>query len=292
MSRSRNYCFTLNNYTETKLNWLKDVPINGDKPFARYIVFGEEIAPTTGTPHLQGYIELSNAMTISALKKRLQSNEIHIEERKGTALQAITYCKKEGKYHEAGTPSQQGHRTDIDEIAALAMDKTINLKQVAETSPATYIKFHKGIQALRCLQYEHRTKQPQVYWRWGLSGVGKTHYPTTHHPSHYIKDGTMWWDNYTQEEAIIIDDFDGKWPYRDFLRLLDKHKYQGQVKGGFMPINSPYIYITCEHHPSHYWTGNELKQVCRRLTKITNVIGPGNEIDENDTETEPEPEEI
>jgi hypothetical protein len=63
----------------------------------------------------------------------------------------------------------------------------------------------------------------------------------------------------------VIDDFDGKWPYRDLLRLLDRYVYQGQIKGGYVHINSDYIIITCEHRPEEYWSGNELTQVRRRL---------------------------
>lgn len=83
----------------------------------------------------------------------------------------------------------------------------------------------------------------------------------------------MWWDGYEQQEAIIIDDFDGKWPYRDLLRLLDRYPYQGQYKGGYVKINSPYIYITCEYSPSFFWRGNEFAQIHRRLSEIKH-LGP------------------
>jgi len=85
----------------------------------------------------------------------------------------------------------------------------------------------------------------------------------------------MWWDGYEQQEAIIIDDFDGKWPYRDLLRLLDRYPYQGQFKGGYFKVNSPYIYITCEFAPSYFWQGNEYAQVFRRLKEVKYVPPPG-----------------
>ena len=209
-------------------------------------------------------------MRLSALKKL--NNRIHWEARRGTQKQAIDYCKKDGTFREIGVPNKQGKRTDLDELAELAIDNEVNLYEVAMTMPATYARYHKGIERLRQLTYKPRTNRPLVYWRWGKAGVGKTRYCIERHPDHYIKDGTMWWDGYTQQEAIIIDDFDGKWPYRDLLRILDRYAYQGQVKGGYININSPYIYITCEFEPSTFWIGNELDQVMRRLESVTEVL--------------------
>ena len=84
-----------------------------------------------------------------------------------------------------------------------------------------------------------------------------------------MKDGTPWWDGYTNQDVILIDDFDGKWPFRDLLRLLDRYPYQGQIKGGYVKINSPHIYITCEFPPADiYQPGNELNQIIRRLDII------------------------
>ena len=42
-----------------------------------------------------------------------------------------------------------------------------------------------------------------------------------------IKDGTQWWYQYEGQEAVVIDDFDKKWPFRDLLRPLDRYPNQG-----------------------------------------------------------------
>jgi len=47
MQRSRKYVFTWNNYPPTYPGTLDDV-------LCKYVVAAEELAPTTGTPHLQG----------------------------------------------------------------------------------------------------------------------------------------------------------------------------------------------------------------------------------------------
>lgn len=259
---SRNYVFTLNNYTPFEIEELKLYP-------SKYLVFGYETAPTTGTPHIQGYIEFAGVKKFDTLKKF--NPRVRWETRRGTAQEASDYCKKDGNFVEIGAISKQGTRTDLNIVADAVMEKK-SIREIAMEHPATFIKYSKGITALFNSQFIHRTAAPYIEWRWGLAGVGKTRYCVeAHSSSHYIKDGTMWWDGYTQQEAIIIDDFDGKWPFRDLLRLLDRYEYQGQVKGGYIPINSPYIYITCEFAPSHYWNSNELSQIERRITKIIHV---------------------
>lgn len=289
--KKRNYMFTLNNYTPQDI-----IDVLAWKG-AKYIVFGEEQGDVKQTPHLQGYVEWAEGKAIVPTLQKLTktpehpNGRAHWEARKApTGQQAAEYCKKgdqtkaewndlgtagpsyglRAKVHERGTISAQGTRTDLNTCAEMIRDGA-SLRDVAEAAPSTFVKFHKGFTALKSALMEHRTEKPSIEWRWGLAGVGKTRGAVEKHPDHYIKDGTQWWDGYEQQEAIIIDDFDGKWPFRDLLRLLDRNRYQGQYKGGYWPINSPYIYITAEHPPATFWSGNELAQVTRRLDSVVQV---------------------
>jgi len=258
--RVRAWCFTLNNWTEEEREQV-------DKMKCRYMVYGYETCPTTGTPHLQGYFELENGRTLISLKKELP--RANLGERRLSAEIASNYCKKEGNFVERGEISNQGKRTDLENLVD---DIKLPVSELAEKYPTTFIKFSKGIIALRDAQMKDRTEKPIVSWIWGLAGVGKTRFCVEKHlDSHYIKDGTQWWNNYNQEDAIIIDDFDGRWPFRDLLRLLDRYKYSGQTKGGYVKVNSKHIYITCEFPPEKYWKDNELAQVTRRLNSCVKL---------------------
>lgn len=267
MSRPRNICFTLNNYTEIELENLH----NNSNEF-KYIIFGIEKGEL-GTPHLQGYAEAYNPTTFKKWKT-LIGERCHIEPRLGTSVEASAYCKKDGTYFEYGVISQQGQRNDLETVSKLICNKA-KLSDVANQYPLIYIKYHKGLESLSLHQFVDRDPQqpPIVSWLWGGAGVGKTSqiFKKYNIEDIYVKDGTMWWNNYTQQKVILIDDFDGKWPYRDLLRLLDRYPYQGQYKGGYVKINSPFIYITCEYAPHHFWFGNELAQVTRRICEIFEV---------------------
>jgi len=93
-SRHRNFVFTLNNYT-------KEDELAAQQLECRYVVFGYERAPTTGTPHLQGFVSFKDACTLTASSKILKRASFKIA---NTVTEAIDYCKKDGEYFERGDP--------------------------------------------------------------------------------------------------------------------------------------------------------------------------------------------
>ena len=263
MSRNRAWTITLNNYTESDLFAIKSLFKLG-----AYAICGKEVGES-GTPHLQAYIRLKDALTLATMKKHI--GKAHLEVAKGDDKQNQTYCSKDGNFFEVGEPSEQGKRNDINELAQKIKNKEITLEDIMFDYPVLYMKYSRSIEKMCNAVLESRSFPPAVYWRWGLAGTGKSRYCIEKHQSHYIKDNTLWWDGYKQEEAVIIDDFDNKIPFRVLLRMLDRYKYPCQVKGGYTQLNSPFIYITCEYPPEHYWSGNELEQITRRLTSVEEI---------------------
>lgn len=239
----------------------------------KFAVVGEEVGEQ-GTPHLQGYVSLNSPLSLAAMKKFLP--RAHLIVSSGTDEDNLKYCTKDGhNIKQVGEPSVgQGSRTDITELAKKIKDREITLEEVMFDYPEIYVRYSRSLEKMFNAVMVARLADiaPEVHWRWGLAGTGKTRYCVEKHPSHYIKDNTPWWDLYNQEEAIIIDDFDNNIPFRTLLRLLDRNKYPGQVKGGYIQVNSPYIYITCEFPPENFWEGNELVQVTRRLTSVQEII--------------------
>lgn len=262
MSRARGWCFTLNHWTENEETSLRDLEV-------LYICVGKEIGKK-GTPHLQGFLYYANPVRFATVASALE--RAHWEPLRGTPQQAAAYCQKDGDFWEVGEKPVKGARTDLVTVAEQVRSGA-SLSLVAAEHPGMFVRYSKGLTALKMTLMKDRTEMPAVAWLWGPSGSGKSRYAVDLGFSFYIKDGTQWWDGYDGQECIIIDDFDGKWPFRDFLRLLDRYPYQGQFKGGYVKIDSPLIYITCEFPPEEIWSGTELKQVLRRLSRIRFVPG-------------------
>lgn len=83
------WCFTLNNYTDDDI---KEINSAVSSNSSKYLIFSEE-HKHEGTPHLQGYIEFKKKLRPDSLK---WNKKIHWEKSKGTKIQNITYCQKEG----------------------------------------------------------------------------------------------------------------------------------------------------------------------------------------------------
>lgn len=113
MAQTKAYVFTHNNYTAATLEHYASVAADQN---CTYLVYGKEVAPTTGTPHLQGYVTFSVRKRIGVVRRLFPG--AHIESARGTPTHCRNYCIKDGDFTEFGdfdalTP--QGKRTDIDE---------------------------------------------------------------------------------------------------------------------------------------------------------------------------------
>lgn len=305
MSRTRNVCFTLNNYTTADID--KGVEFGTNK--CTYLVYGEEIGEL-GTPHLQGYLELNDPMSFSALQKKLFTSGCHLESRGGNSKQAAGYCKKGSCPHaircpdcedfdgdhsfwftrtaqdpatwsgqEIGTISTQGKRSDISAPTEMIVEGN-SMRQVAVAFPEQIVKYHKGFTALKSLLLPPRSLDalPTVIVHFGPTGTGKSKdaYLALVDTPYYEwePDNGDWWCGYDGELAILMEEFRGQMKFGSLLKLLDRNACRRAVKGGQVQIQANTIYITSPVHPSLWYNysdmkGDEsIKQLSRRITKI------------------------
>lgn len=128
--RSRAWVFTINN--PTAADW------EGVKRFGRTCVrciAANETGGQEGTPHIQGYCERRNAVSMATMANALP--RAHLEQRRGTALQAWEYCEKQDKspfvHGDKPPPPAQGKRNDLAAAAAIVVDR--GLTALAEEMP-------------------------------------------------------------------------------------------------------------------------------------------------------------
>lgn len=242
MGRSKYWCFTLNNYSdELYESILQLYPLEAD-----YLIVGKEVGES-GTPHLQGYLELSTRRRLGAMRK-LVDRRVHWEVRRGSAEQARDYCKKENDFVEKGTlrESKQGKRNDLEQVK-LAIDEGKSRLEVAENFFGQWCRYRKSFDAYCRLRVgkEHR-KELRVLFLYGEAGCGKTRLAYELFPDLFrVPSATLqWFDGYQQERAVLIDDYRGQGDSSFLLQLLDIYPMQVPVKGGFEPWVPLYIIIT------------------------------------------------
>lgn len=103
IERQRKWCVTQFSDTMSAKEWCEAVC---KKAATRYVVCGEEVAPTTGKRHLQAFVEFQNAATFEQVKARL-GEQCHVEAAVGSLAQNRAYCTKGGNYHEVGEPFER-----------------------------------------------------------------------------------------------------------------------------------------------------------------------------------------
>lgn len=290
--RIRNCCFTVNNYKDKK-------KIIKFFETASYIVIGEEVG-AKGTPHLQGYAEWVNAVSFKKVHKNIELG--HIERRKGTPMQASEYCKKDGKFFERGDISNQGKRTDLNDIKD-DIDEGFNVREIILRGSA---KNFQGIKtAEKLLEYfeKPRTEKPIVKWFYGKTGRGKSFTARAealeiYDPKDIYKANFngKWFNGYDGQKAIIIDDIRKDWKvFEDMLLFCDEGEYRVETKGSMRQLVAKHIWITCPWRPEECYEmciNEDTSQLTSRLSVIRKFSGKnrraevleiGTEVFEGDT---------
>lgn len=154
MSRVRNFCFTWNNYPEDHEEKLRSFP------HVVYLICGREVAPTTGTKHLQGYIQLDKQQTIKAYQKKLTKLgvKLTLQVAKGSSEQNKTYCSKDGDVFSFGEEKVQGERTDIAKFASAVLEGQTDL-ELTKNHPECFVKYYKAADRIRKAVKDEKGKE-------------------------------------------------------------------------------------------------------------------------------------
>lgn len=261
--QSRTWDLTVNNYTDADIelinSWSEEVK--------RGVVSKE--TGETGTPHLQGRITFKRPYRLTALKKL--APKWHWEPTLN-AQDSLYVMKADSEVIWNVDHRQQGHCSDL--AAAVEAVKNGGLKRAAQDHPETFVKYHRGLAALRDQYDEPRDFAPEVHVRWGEPGSGKTRHVYENHPAGQIwsKPAGDWFDGYEGQEVALFDDFYGGVKYHEMLKLLDRYPMRVPVKGGFVQWRPRYIYITSNVPPEQWYPNiNDKRALMRRLTTTTQV---------------------
>jgi len=257
MSNAKNWCFTLNNYTDDEYGRI--CTCGADPHVVSYMVVGKEVGET-GTPHLQGFVQFKDKKRLAPVKALL-SERLHLEPMRGTALQASDYCKKEGDVTEYGTIMSQGKRTDLHDVCA-DIQSGKRLKQIAADHPCAFIKFNRGIAALIAVTQQATTAENvRGIWVYGEPGTGKSHWVRSLYPEEdiYHKSQNKWWDSYQGEENVLLDDLDhgARGLGHHFKLWADKWPVTGEIKGATVSLCYSHFYVTSNYHPCQIWNPKE-----------------------------------
>lgn len=320
--RSKAYVFTCNNYTaadELQIqSWAADHPET-----VQYLVYGKEIGPVSGTPHLQGYVQLQKRTSGRPIRKACPALKF-LQPAHGSPAQARSYCLvlecckpkvpaapcaaaalnggspclkgvseifESGSFNAAGA----GARTDLESLRA-AVKSGASIAELYDAESAMYRYRSSACQhRTLVLESKHRSFRPvRVFVFWGASGTGKTRRVKELDPEVYTVDHsttTVWFCGYDGQKSILLDDFYGSIKYEYLLRLLDGHSMQVQIKGGQAYACWSNVFITSNKHPREWYSMGLTDALTRRIERCVEIKAPAGAApipDLNDEELEAE----
>lgn len=257
--------FTFNNYTDEDEKKLQNYDCS-------YLVYGKEIAPTTGTPHLQGYMQFSKRRSFGAIHKEFPT--MHVLKCDATDQDNYDYATKDNKAFEKGERreerSKQGKRTDIDKVKE-HIKKGGSANEIAfETRSYQALKFAQSLES--CVQPPWR-KNIKVTWIWGDTGLGKTRkaYEILGEDACKLR-SLQWFNGYNGETKVILDDVrirEKSDDYNTLLEILDIYPTRVPTKGGFVNWRATEIVVTSIYAPhSLPYVFEDIGQLVRRVTQV------------------------
>lgn len=249
------WCFTLNNYTNELYIELQSRLIRQSK----YAIIGEEISPSTQTPHLQGYVSFNKRVRFAGAKSIIGSTA-HIESARGSPRQNREYCSKDRRIWEHGTLPGPSRGSSIDDSPLHnfaekfheAIKARSSLEPLLEESPLYMLSHaHKWIQSYNSIISLHPPDRKSVLciWLYGPTGTGKSTYAHKIFSHAYVKDpSNIWWDGYMQQTEVIVEDFGFTYPpITNLLWWFSHFKCRVQTKGGHTALFARKFIVTSNY---------------------------------------------
>lgn len=272
------WVFTLNNYDEVEESILQQAV---DAGLLRYLYYGHEIAPSTGTPHLQGLFITTDRVRVTTIRNWgppfTPDRMNFLEAMRGTLEEAEDYNGKEDDdpvvYGERPKSSGQMEQERWDDAKEAAIAGRID-----DIPSDIFIRCYSSLRSIMKDYAPMPADHTDVrgLWIYGPAGAGKSRYVRDNFPEFYYKCINKWWDGYAGEEIILLDDFDkGHSVLAHHLKIwADRYAFKAEIKGSAVNISPKKIIVTSQYKIEDIWDDQETRDALNRRFEKLHVRPP------------------
>lgn len=251
-------------------------------PKVRYVAAtkGEELCPTTGRPHRHGWIYFCEQICSVKRVSRVLGG-MHVFPLAGSLDSNDRYASKDtaGELNEWGERPRQGDRADLKDVVARIQRGETTADEVCMDDPGYFHMYGRTLQKAEdiALRSRFRTAMTQGIWYWGATGVGKSHaaFADFDPAETYVKPlEDIWWDGYTGQKTVILNDFRGQIRYSELLCLVDKWPHAVKRRGREpAPFLAERVVVTSSLPPEGVYDGvldrdDNIEQLLRRFKVV------------------------
>lgn len=227
-----------------------------------YIEGQLERGKNTGYIHWQFVLHNSTKLSRTRIKS-IYGSEIHCEPTRSDA--ANRYCKKSetgirGTQFELGRkPLKRCSSRDWETIITFAANG-----EFSKIPGDVAIRYFQNLTKIRAANSKTRNFERLCVVYYGATGLGKSRrawfeallLARGDESQIYRKNARhKYFDGYTGQPIIIIDEFLGVLAIEQLLLLLDRYGYMGEIKGSAISINAKVIFITSNQAPEEWYKG-------------------------------------
>jgi len=258
-----------------------------------FVVVGEEVCTSTGTPHYQGYIQFKRQLYRSQVSKIFPTAWLGVAN--GTAQENYAYCTEDGQWMEDGTMIVQHRLTNAEVIRGnekrgkvraeqwsdiISLCKQGDFDTLQQKYPGEFYRYYQNGKRI----YQDYQKRPADLadvcgeWIYGAPGIGKSYMARQENPDFYDKPFNKWWDGFQQEKTVILDDLDmthKAWIGSHLKRWADRYSFPGEMKGTTKQLRPQKIVVTSNYTIEEVF-GEDLVLVAalkRRFT-VRHIVQP------------------
>lgn len=254
------------------------------KSRVKYFAYGNEICPSTGTAHKQGFAYAWKPMRFATWKSLFPG--VHIEEMRGDFRENTAYCSKESELVEFGEkPNRHGVKSTVLNYKR-KLDEGKTVMEVAEEEEffPTMLQYRNGLEAYKRhvrAKSINEFYKPEVYVRIGPPRTGKTRwvfdkYGFGNVTTMYPYQGGRLFVPPNVGDVVLFDDVEAGSvvPVSIFKQLTDGNPRLYECKGGDVMWRPKVIVFTSNSHPFSWWpdlSEFDKKAIEERITEIVVV---------------------
>lgn len=275
------FCFTINN--PSGLIDFESLP-----PWVTYVIYQEEVAPSSGTHHFQGYLEIEPSLRkrITTLVNDLKWDPAHFEVAKSVGSKNYKYCTKEesrvGGPYEYGLrrPDHvQGQRNDLNEVMEAIRHGASDM-ELFRDYPAVMARYRQFVSEFRVLAMQEMVEtanfiarpgwqselvdtlegavsERKIIWIYELEGnAGKSYFARNYRrkEAYYITGGrhSDIYHAYQSQKFVFFDvprSAEDRFPYEVLEKFKDGIIFQSKYQSRVLYFTVPHVVVFANFAP-------------------------------------------